>query len=336
MERDSQSTAEKMQLAEVRDGGDWQVRALALESAVRRVSEVVRGKEEVVRLAMICFLARGHLLLEDVPGVGKTTLGRALAKILGGSFARIQLTADLLPADIVGGQVLDKKDGSLRFRAGPVFANVVLADELNRATPRTQSGLLEAMSERSISVDGETHALPDPFLVIATQNPVEHHGVYVLPQSQMDRFLVRTNLGYPDDETECALLLGSGSEARSTRVEDLEPVFTPAVTRALLEAVDEVTLSVEVARYIQKIVRATREAGALATGVSTRGALSFAQAARARAMVLGRRFVTPDDVHALALPVCAHRVVVRGNDRPAREEVEALLEGIVEQVPAPV
>lgn len=332
MEHNSQTKSDEMSLAERRDPDDWQTRTLALEAAVRRVSEVVRGKEEVVRLAIVCFLARGHLLLEDVPGVGKTTLGRALARILGGSFARIQLTADLLPADIVGGQVLDKAKGGLVFREGPIFANVVLADELNRATPRTQSGLLEAMSERSISVDGDTHVLPDPFLVIATQNPIEHHGVYVLPQSQMDRFLIRTNLGYPDDETECALLLGASSKP----VDALEPVFNPQLTRSLLEAVDEVTLSVEVAQYIQRIVRATREAGALATGVSTRGALSFAQASRARALLVGRRFVTPDDVHALALPVCAHRVVLRGNDRPSREEVEAVLEGIVEQVPAPV
>lgn len=327
----------EMQLAERRDVEDWEVRALALESAVRRVGEVVRGKEEVVRLAMVSFLARGHLLLEDVPGVGKTTLGRALARILGGTFSRIQLTADLLPADIVGAQVLDRKNDDLKFRPGPIFSNVVLADELNRATPRTQSGLLEAMSERSISIDGVTHHLPDPFLVIATQNPVEHHGVYVLPQSQMDRFLIRTNLGYPDDETEYQLLLGPGaSDESGARVEDLEPVFTPEITVALLGAVDQVHLGEDVARYIQKIVRATREAGTLTTGVSTRGALAFARAARARALVCGRRFVTPDDVHALALPVCAHRVIVRGNDRPAREEVEAVLETIIEQVPVPV
>lgn len=319
------------------DNDPWEVRTLALEAAVRRVSQVVRGKEEVVRLAVVCFLARGHLLLEDVPGVGKTTLGRALARIVGGTFARVQLTADLLPADIVGGQVLDKSSGGLTFRPGPVFANVVLADELNRATPRTQSGLLEAMAERSISVDGETHALPDPFVVIATQNPVEHHGVYVLPQSQMDRFLIRTNLGYPDDDVECALLMGRPAEGTEpVRVEDLQPAFTSELVHQLFAAVDEVNLSEEVARYIQKIVRATRESGLLATGVSTRGALQFAQAARARALVAGRRFVSPDDVYALAVPVCAHRVMLRGNDRPSREEAEAVLRELVERVPAPV
>jgi MoxR-like ATPase len=327
-----------MRLAERRTEDPWAVRTLALEAAVRRVSQVVRGKEEVVRLAVVCFLARGHLLLEDVPGVGKTTLGRALARIIGGSFARIQLTADLLPADIVGGQVLDKASSGLVFRPGPVFANVVLADELNRATPRTQSGLLEAMAERSISMDGATHALPDPFLVIATQNPVEHHGVYVLPQSQLDRFLIRTNLGYPADEVEWALLMGRppADAAETLTVEALEPAFAPELIHQLFAAVDEVNLSEDVARYIQRIVRATREAGALSTGVSTRGALQFARAARARAMVSGRRFVSPEDVYALAVPVCAHRVMLRGNDRPSREESEAVLRELVDRIPAPV
>lgn len=319
------------------DSEAWEVRTLALETAVRRVGQVVRGKEEVVRLAMTAFLARGHLLLEDVPGVGKTTLGRALAAVIGGSFNRIQLTADLLPADIVGGQVLDAERQALNFRPGPIFANVVLADELNRATPRTQSGLLEAMAERSISVDGETHRLPDPFVVIATQNPVEHHGVYVLPQSQMDRFLVRTALGYPDDEVEWALLMGKPpADGAAATPEELEPVFTADVLPSLFAAVDEVALSEDVARYLQQIVRATREAGLLATGVSTRGALSYARASRARALVSGRRFVTPDDVHALAVPVCAHRIVLRGNDRPSREESEAVMRELVDRIPVPV
>jgi MoxR-like ATPase len=317
---------------------DPEVRPLLLETAVRRISQVVRGKEDIVRLTMIGFLARGHVLFEDVPGVGKTTLARAVAKAIGGSFARIQLTADLLPADIVGGQVPDHASGKLAFRKGPIFANVVLADELNRATPRTQSGLLEAMSERSISVDGATHALPEPFLVIATQNPIEHHGVYQLPQSQMDRFLVRTDLGYPAAEIERELLMRdpASAEEHGHKVEDLEPVFTPESLRPLFRAVDEVLVSEPVAKYIQEIVRATRESKDLRTGVSTRGAILFARAARARALVLGRRFVTPDDVHALAVPVCAHRVVMRGVDRPSREEIEGILRDIVGRVPVPV
>jgi MoxR-like ATPase len=295
--------------------------------------------DRVVRLAMIGFLARGHVLIEDVPGVGKTTLARAIARVIGGSFSRIQLTADLLPADIIGGQVPDRASGGLMFRRGPIFANVVLADELNRATPRTQSGLLEAMAERSISLDGTTHPLPEPFLLIATQNPVEHHGVYPLPHSQMDRFLIRTDLGYPSDDVERELLIGriEGETKPSVgSLDDLEPVFTPETLKPLFCAVDDVTLSAPVATYIQQIARATREAKALKTGVSTRGAILFARAARARALVEGRRFVTPDDVHALAIPVCAHRVVIRGADRPSREEVEDIVREIVAGVMVPV
>ncbi|MEL7368399.1 MAG: MoxR family ATPase [Myxococcota bacterium] len=312
------------------------VPTLALESAVRRIGQVVRGKEDVVRLALIGLLARGHVLLEDVPGVGKTTLARALASVVGGSFNRIQLTADLLPADIVGGPVPDTKTGQIVFRPGPVFANVVLADELNRATPRTQSGLLEAMAERAISVDGQTHTLPDPFLVLATQNPVEHHGVYVLPQSQMDRFLVRTAVGYPDDDIETALIMGDGVDPNTSTVESIEPVLKPEGLASLFAAVEAVTLGSAVASYIQAVVKATRESAALSTGVSTRGALQYAKACRARALVEGRRFVTPDDVHALAVPVCAHRVILAGHDRPTRQQSEMVIEEILGQVPVPV
>jgi MoxR-like ATPase len=313
--------------------GDVAAANLALETAVRRVAEVVRGKAEVARLSLVALLARGHVLLEDVPGVGKTTLARALARVIGGSFARVQLTADLLPVDIVGGPVLDAEEGGLRFRPGPIFANVVLADELNRATPRTQSGLLEAMAERAVSVDGATHHLPEPFFVIATQNPVEHHGTYALPQSQMDRFLFRTGLGYPDPEVERSLLSGDGGPPPDPAT--LAPAFEPEVLSALWRAVDEVRLAPEVGDYLHAIVQATREDGAFETGVSTRGLLLFGRAARARALVLGRPYVSPEDVHALAVPVCAHRVVPRGLDRVPREEAEARLRGLVERIPAP-
>lgn len=293
---------------------------------------MVRGKEDVVRLTLVGVLARGHVLLEDVPGVGKTTLAQALSRILGGTFSRIQLTSDLLPADLLGGQVLDRERQELTFRPGPIFSNVVLADELNRATPRTQSGLLEAMAERSVSVDGTTHPLPSPFFVIATQNPVEHHGVYHLPQSQMDRFLLRTHLGYPDEDTELHLLREGRPEHADFSA--LEAALSGPVLVDLMAAVDDVELGPEVARYLQAIVLATRSSAEIEMGVSTRGLLAFGRAARAQALVEGRRFVTPDDVLDLAVPICAHRVALTG-DRTARHEAEAVVRELAESVEPP-
>ncbi len=309
-----------------------EVPTLVLERAVRDISRVVRGKEDVVRLSLVGVLAEGHLLLEDVPGVGKTTLAQALARILGGSFSRVQLTADLLPADLLGGQVLDRQSNALSFRPGPVFANVVLADELNRATPRTQSGLLEAMAERSVSVDGTTHALPQPFFVVATQNPADHHGVYHLPQSQMDRFLIRTHLGYPDEATELDLLQPEGNPVTA---DALEPVLSGAVLQSLTREVESVEMTSEVARYLQAIVLATRSAADISTGVSTRGLLAYGKAARAKALVEGRRFVTPDDVLDLAVPVCAHRIVLDSH-RASREEAEAAVFELANEVEPPL
>lgn len=278
--------------------------AEAVAALLGRVSQQVRGKPAVVELAVVCVLAGGHLLLEDVPGVGKTTLGTALARAIGGSFRRIQFTSDLLPADILGFSMLD--GGKLSFRPGPIFANVVLADEINRTTPRTQSALLEAMNEATVSVDGVTHLLPEPFLVIATQNPHENHGTWPLPDSQLDRFLVRCAMGYPDRSAERDVLRGA---ARSAAAE--AAVLDGPAVLALRSAAAAVSVHADVEDAVLDLVAATRSAPSLARGVSTRGAEALMRAVRARALVLGREFAIPEDVRALAVPVLAHRVLPR-------------------------
>ncbi len=280
--------------------------AEAVEALRGRVSRQVHGKADVIELALVCVLAGGHLLLEDVPGVGKTTLGHALARAIGGSFRRVQFTSDLLPSDIVGYTLPD--GGAMLFRPGPIFANVVLADEINRTTPRTQSALLEAMNEATVSVDGITHALPDPFLVIATQNPHEYHGTWPLPDSQLDRFLVRTAMGYPDRDAERAVLRGAAQAASGEG-----PALDPAGVLALRSATRAVRVHADVEDAVLDLVAATRESPALARGVSTRGAEALLRAVRARSLLRGRDFATPEDIRALAIPVLAHRVVVRAD-----------------------
>jgi MoxR-like ATPase len=306
----------------------------ALEANIARV---IRGKPAAIRHAVIALLARGHLLIEDVPGVGKTTLARALAASIGVSFHRIQFTSDLLPSDIVGVSVLDPKSGQFEFRKGAIFANLVLADEINRTAPRTQSALLEAMNDGQVSVDGRTYPLDAPFLVIATQNPEEHYGTYPLPESQMDRFLLRIRMDYPAAEDEKRILLESPGRATDA-LAALAPVLRAADVRALQEATDHVHLAPELADYILAVAHETRQSPHLALGVSPRGALAWRNAARASALADGRAYVLPDDLKGLALPVLAHRVVGASPAEAvgrARQDVERVLQDIVERTPAP-
>jgi MoxR-like ATPase len=307
-------------------GGSAPADALATFRA--QVERRVLGKGDVVELALVCVLAGGHLLLEDVPGVGKTTLGLALARALGGRFRRVQFTSDLLPSDILGATVLDPRTGGFAFRPGPIFANVVLADEINRTTPRTQSALLEAMNERQVSVDGETLPLPDPFLVIATQNPHEYQGTWPLPDSQLDRFLVRTSMGYPAREAERSILRG---EARGA--ED-DAAIAPEALAALRDEVAAVRVHPEIEDYVLDLVAATRSSTALARGVSIRGAEALLRAARALARLRGRPYVVPEDIRALVIPVLAHRVLPRAEtgDDAGAAAMRGILAGLVPPV----
>lgn len=275
---------------------------------VQNVALVVRGKEEVIKLAVVSLLARGHLLLEDVPGVGKTTLARALAASIGISFRRLQCTSDLMPTDVLGGNVFNQLKGTFEFRPGPIFTQVLLADEVNRTTPKTQSALLEAMDERQVSIDGETYALEDPFFVVATQNPQEFYGTYPLPESQLDRFLLRLSIGYPPPGVEREVLNRRGADP----VQKIDAVMSAGELRHVQQAVDSVRVDDAVLDYLHRIILATRNTPLLSVGASTRGALGFERAARARALVEGRSYVLPDDVKALAGPALAHRVKVAG------------------------
>ena len=301
---------------------------------VQNVAQVVRGKEEVIKLAVVSLLARGHLLLEDVPGVGKTTLARALAASIGVSFRRLQCTSDLMPSDVLGGNVFNQSKGTFEFRAGPIFTQVLLADEVNRTTPKTQSALLEAMDERQVSIDGETHDLEEPFFVVATQNPQEFYGTYPLPESQLDRFLVRMSIGYPPPGVEREVLSRRGSDP----VQKLDSVMSVAELRHVQQAVDSVRVDDAILEYLHRIVIATRNTPLLSVGVSTRGALGFERATRARALVEGRSYVLPDDVKALAEPVLAHRVKVAGSMSGAavRDDAQRAIRELLTLVAVPL
>ena len=308
-------------------------RAMQLEGALRRV---IRGTDEVVRLALVALFARGHLLIEGVPGVGKTTLAQALARGLDCAFQRIQFTSDMLPSDVVGISIYSAIEQRFEFKPGPVFTNVLLADEINRTTPKTQSALLEAMNEGQVTVDSHSHRLPQPFLVIATQNPVEHHGTYPLPESQLDRFLVRARMGYPKGESEREILR---SEAGAARLDDVLPVLSSADVVAIQENVAKVRVDDSLVDYTLEIVRKTRDSEFFSLGVSPRGSLMLYRAAQSMAYLAGRGFAVPEDFKSLVVPVFAHRVVVNArytSTLKKSEQAEQVLREIVESVPVPV
>ncbi|HXW35347.1 MAG TPA: MoxR family ATPase [Acidimicrobiales bacterium] len=299
--------------------------AFAFERIVENVELAYLGNDRAVRLALACLMAEGHLLVEDRPGVGKTTLAKALARSVGLGFRRVQFTADLLPSDVTGSVVLDRDHGGLAFRRGPVFTNVLLADELNRASPKAQSALLEAMEERQVSSDGATYALPRPFMVLATQNPFDSAGTFPLPHSQRDRFLLRVSLGYPDRRSEEELL---GSREKRPKPEDLPPACDPQVISAFAAAVKNVHLSPEVRGFVVDLVASTRSHPELAVGASPRAGLAVLGAAAAIAVSRGRSYVIPDDVKDVAEPALGHRVVVQ----PAAELAGVTASGVVEEI----
>ncbi|MBI4423715.1 MAG: AAA family ATPase [Elusimicrobia bacterium] len=299
-----------------------------------QVQRIFVGKEEVVRLTVVTLLARGHLLIEDVPGIGKTLLGVALARSVEASFRRIQFTSDLLPSDILGVSLFNQAEHSFEFRAGPVFSHILLADEINRSTPKTQSALLEAMSELQVSIDGITHPLPDPFLVLATQNPVEYHGTYPLPEAQLDRFLMRVRIGYPTPEDEKRILQGVDP---AERVKALDPVLSLAEIRGLQAEAASIRVSEPLLDYAVALSEATRRHPAVRLGLSPRGTLALCRAAKAFALAAGRGFCIPDDFKEVAIPVIAHRLLLDTSLIGVARIVEAegLVEGLLKALPAP-
>ena len=312
--------------------------ATAVTTAQRilgNVERVLEGKREVVELAVATLFARGHLLIEDVPGVGKTTLARALAVSVGLEFRRVQFTSDLMPADVLGGSVYSQATGEFTFRGGPIFTHVLLADEINRTTPKTQSALLEAMGERRVSIDGETRVLDDPFFVLATQNPEEFYGTYPLPESQLDRFLMRLRIGYPAQDVERQVLARRRGD---DPIDELEPVVDRRELLAAQDAVDHVRTSDELIDYLHSLVLATRSTPLLSIGASTRAALALERAVRAYALVLGRNYAIPDDVKTVAVAVLAHRVRPAGqrDGLSSAGDGERVVRELLSALPVPV
>jgi MoxR-like ATPase len=304
-----------------------------LQGIRRALSSVISGRPDAVERLLLGVLSGGHVLLEDVPGVGKTTLARTLARVFSVQCTRVQFTPDLLPTDILGAQVLDPRDGSFAFHRGPVFTNVLLADEINRASPRTQSALLEAMNESQVTVDGVTHPLPRPFFVLATQNPIESQGTFPLPEAQLDRFVLRLSVGYPSQDAALAMLL---ARQRADPLDAVTPLADGAALASLQSAVREVDVKERVARYLLRVVDATRDHPDVALGVSPRGALAYFRAIQSRALLEGRPYATPDDVQELACAVLAHRLVLTPKARYGGTRDEDLVRAILKRVEVPV
>lgn len=308
-------------------------RIARLQTAVERV---IRGKSEAVKLAMVTLISRGHLLIEDVPGIGKTTLANALARALGLTFKRIQFTSDLLPSDITGLSVFNQKNGEFEWNAGPIFSNIVLADEINRATPKSQSALLEAMAEEQVTVDGLTRALPKPFIVIATQNPTEHHGTYPLPESQLDRFALRLRIGYPDISDERNLLR---DRELGDPLEFVQPVMMRNDVAELQTLAAEVSIDDILLDYLLQIATATRNSDVIELGISPRGTLALFRCAQALALVEGRNYCIADDIKRLVIPCFAHRIGIRSSsniERHRSQDAEQVLRDILLTIPVPV
>jgi MoxR-like ATPase len=298
----------------------------------RAVASVIHGKDDVVRLLLVALLAEGHVLIEDRPGVGKTTLARTLAQALQLEMGRVQFTPDLLPSDITGNAIYDQRSGEFRFRAGPIFANIVLGDEINRASPKTQSALLEVMEERQVTADGTTYPMPRPFIVLATQNPVDMEGTYSLPEAQLDRFLMKLPIGYPDNQAEIRMLQ---TQLAGTSAPSVQPVLTEAELEELLRQVTEVELSPAIEAYIVSLTDQTRVLPEVRLGVSPRGTLALARAARGLALSLGQGFVTPDHVRILAPWVLAHRLILASEAELAGRTAIDVIEGVLAAVPVP-
>jgi len=311
-------------------------RSREIQAIQDNIALVIKGKAHVIEMAVVCLLARGHLLLEDVPGVGKTTLAHSLARSLDCSFKRIQFTSDLLPSDIVGVSMFNRQKQGFEFMPGPIFANIVLADEINRTTPKTQSSLLEAMSEAQVSVDNQTHPLQQPFMVIATQNPAEYHGTFPLPESQLDRFLMRLRIGYPSVEEERKVLERPYALHPANM---LEAVLSEQEVLELQQRVDQIHMDESLTEYLLAIVQATRQSELLSLGVSTRGALALNKTVKALALVRGRNYCLPDDIKELSPIILSHRVMLsraQGMRGQSFEQAERIILDIVDTVPIPV